>query len=559
MSFNPRQTYSESDAREQQSIEFIRELLKGAGAYSELKYGDKDANIDGYIQLLDDNRCIVGKLTVQVKTVSPCNEGKYEFPCPTSLFAYAERTIDVVLLMAVDHSKKEVLWKYISRLLIKENLHKSGQETITLHFDNAERLSAINVFETVKRWKSLFLQQKDLIVSAEALKEENEKLRQQLVSIETSAFTIPTSDIVKIQQFSDTYNRLLDRELCYVKKHIYPNTWKQGIAIFEYQDAELCYALYHINYGENSLLIKQVPKEFIRDAKCKMVCHSFKENKIKNDIPSLVKERISYDIHRLFEDYFPIPPYENYIIEYIRDFVVKNHILLGFPVETINDFVALKKIIKHHFPDVRKNPNVVYRGNIFSHIVLVYHYIIYLLNRGYKGDVELYPSKGNYGNTGYVSDWFSPELAFRKTQVVFSYVYATYTDFIRNNFPYIEKDMDMYHNADYVLINLNYEKDWPNLSINYFYRIDTDSSRNGTQVEFSLNQEHLLYKDDSKNLNYTLVGRTINHKGHTYECTDADGFDLHKSLFSDTCLTDTFNEVFKSRLEQYVIDMHINN
>ena len=177
MSFKPKPTYSENDAREQQSVNFINGLLKGTRAYPDIKYGEKGANIDGEIQLLDEEDRINGKLTVQVKTVSPCNEGKNEFPCPTSLFGYADRTIDVVLLMAVDHAQKVVLWKYISRPVINENLHKANQETITLHFDNTEKLTPENITETIDRWNSLFLQQRNLIIEAAEVKGENEKLR----------------------------------------------------------------------------------------------------------------------------------------------------------------------------------------------------------------------------------------------------------------------------------------------------------------------------------------------------------------------------------------------
>ena len=75
MAFKPNRSYTESDAREQQSIDFINRLLRGTSALPELKYGEKGPNIDGYIQLLDENKCINGKLTIQVKTVSPSNEG----------------------------------------------------------------------------------------------------------------------------------------------------------------------------------------------------------------------------------------------------------------------------------------------------------------------------------------------------------------------------------------------------------------------------------------------------------------------------------------------------
>ena len=395
MSFKPKPTYLENDAREQQSVDFINGLLKGTRAYPNIKYGEKGANIDGEIQLLDEENRINGKLTVQVKTVSPCNEEKNEFPCPTSLFGYAERTIDVVLLMAVDHAQKVVLWKYISRPLINENIHKANQETITLHFDDTEKLSAENVTETIDRWNSLFLQQRNLIIEAAEVKSENEKLRQQLVNVEAPAFTIPQSEVIKIQRFSDTYNGLLDKEFNYVKKICYPNVWKQGIAIGEYQDTELLYSLYSIRYGENSLLVKQLPKETIGKTNFNIASHSYVDNKIKQDIPGLVKERISDDVKKLFNATKFIPPYENYIIEYVQDFVYQNRSILG----SKNDFTALKSFIEQRFTTYAGTlPTIAIIGYQRVNIRLVYDCVTYLLNRGYTSFVQLYPPKGNYSN-----------------------------------------------------------------------------------------------------------------------------------------------------------------
>jgi hypothetical protein len=38
MAFKPKQTYTEKDQREQQSVDFINGVLKGTHAYPELKY-----------------------------------------------------------------------------------------------------------------------------------------------------------------------------------------------------------------------------------------------------------------------------------------------------------------------------------------------------------------------------------------------------------------------------------------------------------------------------------------------------------------------------------------
>ena len=115
----------------------------------------------------------------------------------------------------------------------------------------------------------------------------------------------------------------------------------------------------------------------------------------------------------------------------------------------------------------------------------------------------------------------------------------------------------MYYNADYVLINLNYDK-WPRLTISYFYCTDPKGSKNGTTVEFSLGQEHQLYKEyPPQSPLFPFLGKTLTYEGRTYECAKTGGFDSHKYLFNKTCLIDTFCEVFKERLEEYVKDMQI--
>ena len=558
MAFKPNRSYTESDAREQQSIDFINRLLRGTSALPELKYGEKGPNIDGYIQLLDENKCINGKLTIQVKTVSPSNEGKNEFPCPTSLFAYAERTIDVVFLMAVDHSQQTVLWKYISRPLINENRNKENQLTITLHFDDTEKLTKDNITETITRWNLLFLQQRDLIVGAKEIQDENEKLRHQLVSVEAPKFTIPQSEVVKIQKFSDAYNGLLDREFKYIKTCCYPNSWKQGIAIFNYQDKELLYSLYSINYGENSLLIKQLPKGTIQKTKYNIACHCCIENPIKDNTYALVKERITDDVKKLFSDTKIVPPYENYIIEYIREFVSQNYRTLGVSTKIINDYSALKVVMEQLFASIGRIPATVFFGDCRVNLRKIYDCINYLLNRGYKGDIELYPPKGKYGETGLVSDWFNSETAFKKMEIILRYVHTTYTDFIKKNFPYIHDKLDMYYNADYVLINLSYE-DWPILSINHFYCTDYIDCKNDVKVEFCLEKKHELYKQEScADDSYCFfTGQTIQYNGKTYQCLRTSSIDANKYLFNHTCFIDTFYEVFKERLEQYVEDLQV--
>ncbi|MBP5502154.1 MAG: hypothetical protein J6Y24_05125 [Bacteroidales bacterium] len=542
----PNKTYTESIEREELSVDFVSRLVKGRSARPELKCCDKEPDIDGYIHLLDDEGCIVGKLTVQVKTVSPCDEGKNKYPCPASLLAYAFRTLDVVILLAVDHKQKVILWKHITKSMVKEYHPKVGQKTITLHFDENERLSIHNVPETIKKWKSLYCHKNALMKESEVIKAENETLRRKLLTAECTSFTISKEDVTKIQRFSDLYNRFLDADFNYVKRIIYSDTWKMGIAISDYKDTDLCYVIYSIKYGENSLLIKQLPKDSINSIHYNIAY--FGDNLIKNDIFSLVKGRIADDIKYMFKYFRIIPPYDHYVVEYIRNYVKSKHLTLGIDSTITNDYSALKNVIEQRF---KINGKVVNSSKV-GDIDILYDSIVFLLNRGYVGDAEIYPSFGDYGNSGYVSDFYTPELAFEKTKKVFGYVYETYCHFIRNNFPLICHDLDMYYKADYVLINLDYDVALPQLSIFYFYRIDNYNGYSKTIVEYSLNKKHELFYNNPNQAQKAFMIDTVIYNGIFYECRRCEGLNRSIFLFGEMCLIDSFYEIFKKRLEEYV-------
>lgn len=111
MSFKVKVSIDANGVKEERSVLFIRTLLLGR-TKNNIDIGTTQSNIDGYIELLDSSNRISGKMTVQVKTVSKRDEGFNKYPCPTSLFAYAETTTDNVFLLAVDHSQDKVLYKH---------------------------------------------------------------------------------------------------------------------------------------------------------------------------------------------------------------------------------------------------------------------------------------------------------------------------------------------------------------------------------------------------------------------------------------------------------------
>lgn len=555
MAFQPNKSFSESDKRELDSVRFIEDMLHGTTAFPRIKKGDKEANVDGIIELLDADNCINGKITVQVKTVRPTLEGMDKFPCPTSLFAYAQRTTDVVFLIAVDHKQKVVLWKYISHGLIENYSDKENNETITLHFEPTEKLSKNNVVETIESWNSLFLRERDLYHHAESNVTENEKLRKLLLNAQPVELKIPQQEVIKIQKLSDKYNSLLDNELRYVKDWCYPESWKQGLAIFDYQENELLFAKYSIKKGENGLLLKQLPKESYKDDDYQSAYHSFRDNKIKSNYVEYVQELIQHDVDSLLNQKEVPPLYDWYIMEYIHDFVRSVCTFTGINITFLKDYNTLRNILLK--PYIRGGkltaiPTVVFFGCKLVQFGLIIDFLSYLLRKGYKGEIQMYPPFGKYGNTGFVRDWYNSQQAFIKVKSIINYITITYADFIDKNFRLIKKELDFFYNAKYVLINLSYIDDSPNWPLLTFLCFEGPVYDKPTTIEYILNGDNQYSLELSNRFLSTNIGKKIEIEGVVYECTRLFSLDTHDVIFSKNCLNDTFRSIFKSRMQSYL-------
>lgn len=548
MAFKLKQSIGKNDEREQMSVDFIKGLLRGNYTNPQISVGEKGANTDGYIELLDQERQIVGKLTVQVKTVPPSLQGKHKYACPTSLFAYAENfPNEVVMLLAVDHSEEAVLWKYISRPLIEGNRNKENQETITLHFEDNEIMTASNVGEVLKQWNRLFINICALVLGNEEVAKENEQLRCRLLNSESLDLNMPKEEVIHIQQFSDLYNYILDGELVYVKQILYPRMWKKGIAVSIYSEHELLYGIYPIMYGENGLLIKRLPIEELRNKQFGFVCHSC-ENTFMENPQKMVKDRIINDIERFFK--YPIlPGYDYFVMEYIHNFIRENANYLHISKDIYKDYEALHKYCIQKYPYITERNTIVVINRKRIEINFFFGCLQFILAREYKYEVDIYPPKGHYASTGSVTDRFDSKHAFDKVKIVLQEVYAGYTQFIHDHFPLIESEIDMIYGADFVIYNLDYGQEWPQLCSYYFYN---DSHENRPEILFTLNKQHDVYNQCRTENMAEFFEHDFLYKGRKYEMRRSDGLDMHKVLFNNTCLTDTFYYIFQDRLSYYV-------
>ncbi|MDH6312663.1 hypothetical protein M2137_001438 [Parabacteroides sp. PFB2-10] len=550
MSYKAKISKTANGVKEKKSVLFIEYLLVDAPAKTKIETEDTNANIDGYIELLDEDGYPKGKVTIQVKTVNKVDENKNRFPCPTSLFAHAEVTTDIVLLIAVDHSQNVALWKYISRSLLEENRSKEEQETITLHFGNEEKLSSSTLSTTLQTWRSISQREVKINQDASYLSAENEKLRQLILQSQNSTFKIAKEDVIKIQQFSDAYNHLLDSEFRYIKETIFPKCWKRGIAIYTFGDTELCYSLFNIKYGENSLLMKQLPETVMRYDKGDYSSCQYQSNDIKENHKLMAIKLVKTHVEKFIKERRIIPAYDEFILEYVRDFCVYSNRELNIDDSKLSDIPKLIEQIKHKYPRISSMPHTVLRGHKKIPINILYEGLLFLQNRGYTKIPSLYPNRGNYADSGLVSSWYTPELAFQKLQMVVTVAYSAYSDFINNNFPFLAKELDCYYGANIIVIDLEYTSDgWPCIYILFLKNQMPDNTK---KIIFTKKESSPLLKENeveeySKLFQLPLV----TYQGKQYVLFRGQGGDAHKYLFDRYNFLSVFYDVLEDRMQEY--------
>lgn len=550
MSYKLQLSQTNNDVSEEKSVLFIKNLLVGNGAAVRIGTLEKTPNIDGYIEPLDKRGIMLGRITVQVKTVESEDEGKYRFSCPTSLFAYADVTAEVVVLLAVDHSNKTVLWKHISRQLLEENRDREQQKTITLHFSNTERLTHDNIEETLEQWKLLSQNAVNTLVNAPIISQENEELRKRLINSENPQIDLPLEDIYKMQLFSDTLNNLYDKDLLFFKKYIFHDCWKTGLAIFKYEDHELIHSLFPIRYGENCLLIKQLPPSTLKDCCDPYVSMNCEKNCIKDNPVLFAVEFVEKQVFKFVEKQHIIPDYDALLIEYVRD-ICWQYPELKIKKEQFDYIERIIQDLEKRFPGISNiSPNTTY-GHKNLNIGNLYDTVLLLKQRGYTKIPSVYPEHRHYGHTGFVSDFFSVETAFKKLQSVASIAHSALYRFISENIPLTQNGISK---ANLIIYDLDYSPKnnlhgFPILNA-YYFENQNDKTKYNIKC---YTHENMPIADENnvKSVHDLWDMDYVKHNGDKYKLLQTRGCDINKYIFGHFNIIEVFNELLKNHLNDY--------
>ena len=177
--FKPKKITNPNDRLDEDGVLCIRGLLKHTQAIAHgIESHDKTPNIDGNIELVDDEERPIGELTIQAKTYKSKYKGHNKADIPAYFVAYASRIRNkICVFFSVNAHENKIYWKYISDDYIRDFINEGDNETHVYQFKKDEILSNENVHETIDRWKQIFNEKNALLTkemkNAEKIMSEN--------------------------------------------------------------------------------------------------------------------------------------------------------------------------------------------------------------------------------------------------------------------------------------------------------------------------------------------------------------------------------------------------
>ncbi|TGN13315.1 DUF4365 domain-containing protein [Leptospira bandrabouensis] len=236
--------YAQTDFQEDESIHIFKSSIDRKRIKTDIKSRDKYPNFDGYIEVVDDDQCSIGKFELQVKTIK---NSTGTFYCKPELINYSEITTLPILLILVKIDQKKTYWKH----LIRENAILTEEEKSYKFIITDEDLIQENknyIFD----WITILNDYQQRILNYKSIES----------MIVFNEFTTPPINTNKeqiefYQLFVDQLNNGIERTFPFLKKYKFTDVWKLGVAIQKYNNGT-SFGIFAIPNGKTDLLIKEI-------------------------------------------------------------------------------------------------------------------------------------------------------------------------------------------------------------------------------------------------------------------------------------------------------------
>ena len=122
---------------------------------TEFSVGDRTPNHDGFMELLDENQEPLKQFIVQIKKVENLkpnvggrNAGRYTYSLQTAFLAYVKSRVsdNPAIYFVVDVANENKFWLHLTDGVLA-SLDFEGQETVTYHFEEGDKIEDIDEFD----------------------------------------------------------------------------------------------------------------------------------------------------------------------------------------------------------------------------------------------------------------------------------------------------------------------------------------------------------------------------------------------------------------------------
>jgi hypothetical protein len=321
-----------SNSQDTQAVGIIMNILgQHDRVVPDIKTIDKYPNIDGHVQIKDEDDYPIGTIAISVKPISVKKNG-LSFDCPVTILAYA--AIDPTILLGVDKQTEKVYWLYLDSYVLSTIDYEGNESTKRIEFA-ADHVISKRRKEYVEHWAAIVGKNRQRLTGYDA----KEKELSELLKNTNRIIGKTDEKFIQIHAFIDEINRLLDIDFPTTKRFFYPSAWKLGIAYEKYEENELAYSLYPIHLSRNDVQIKEIDDALVKAIRGQGL--GFRAMMTKNPIMTrpkeYAKELIGEDVmklvnHKLLKHTGSIALAR----EFIFAFVDKFHVQLG-TMPTVND------------------------------------------------------------------------------------------------------------------------------------------------------------------------------------------------------------------------------
>jgi len=559
--------YSTTDEQEITSVHTFENLIDSKRIRTDIRERDKYPNIDGYMELIDENRSPVGKLEVQIRTVHGENP---KIQCPLSLFDYSEITCNPVLFIGVETDLKKAYWIHVTKGFLNEESIDDNQKTILISFPPENIVSEKND-SYIKEWAEIVQAYREIrrdYPQLVSLYKEISNKSNPLAGAESNEFS-------EMHVFLDRLNDLLDKKFRIVKQILYPNAWKIGLAFNDQEGTGFVYTLYPIGITMNDVQIKKlddVLQEQLRQEGLAFTSYA-KENPIKSRPLDHAAAVIQYETlraaeHRLlrldneflarefifaFTDHFAVqmgldrkdtyslaevgsalyrylPLWVEEAIKFIvkigRNRVVSGQQLLygrGYfdPDRLLCQIIGeereqIHKIVAQRVMQGDRRGRVLLGSDKFPFRTMV-ESLRFLRSKQLEKIERPYARKDFSrlkGGTGWVWNVFSPEMVETNLKIFFDNLPKAYADFVSCNFPELGEDLPLFDGASLVIVSFDVRNTYSSFAdsprmVSFHWVNESDG---GIEIE--------LYKEGSgqmpAGLSSESVGRDLEIRGKKY-------------------------------------------